>query len=70
MQKFVVTTTRRPHRPVPIPAPSATKDAWVIPPIQCDEPEDGVFFAQMGPTGGKHGYPAITGNCNNHHFTI
>lgn len=35
--------------------------AWEIPPIQCYEPEDGVFYAQMGPTGGKRGYPAITG---------
>lgn len=34
---------------------------WEIPPIQCYEPEDGVFYAQMGPTGGKQGYPAITG---------
>lgn len=34
---------------------------WVIPPIQCNEPEDGVLYAQMGPTGGKQGYPAITG---------
>uniref|UniRef100_A0A6P7FTC9 Protein Skeletor, isoforms B/C isoform X1 n=1 Tax=Diabrotica virgifera virgifera TaxID=50390 RepID=A0A6P7FTC9_DIAVI len=38
------------------------RDAWVIPPIQCDEPDDGVFYAQMGPTGGKRGYPAITGH--------
>ncbi|KAJ8942165.1 hypothetical protein NQ318_002555 [Aromia moschata] len=44
-------------------APSVHKrDAWVIPPIECDEPEDGVFYAQMGPTGGKKGYPAITGH--------
>lgn len=25
------------------------------------EPEDGVFYAQIGPTGGKRGYSAITG---------
>lgn len=48
-------------RAVPSPAPASKKDAWVIPPIMCYEPEDGVFYAQMGPTGGKRGYPAITG---------
>jgi hypothetical protein len=48
-------------RPVPTPKPASKKDAWEIPPIQCHEPEDGVFYAQMGPTGGKRGYPAITG---------
>lgn len=48
-------------KPVPTPAPVANRDAWEIPPIQCYEPEDGVFYAQMGPTGGKRGYPAITG---------
>ncbi|KAF4521057.1 hypothetical protein B566_EDAN008129 [Ephemera danica] len=50
-------TTRAPATP----APAATTNAWHIPPIQCYEPEDGVFYAQMGPTGGKRGYPAITG---------
>ncbi|XP_011500407.1 PREDICTED: protein Skeletor, isoforms B/C [Ceratosolen solmsi marchali] len=55
-------TTRRPMR-IPATPPSVPKeDAWEIPPIQCFEPEDGVFYAQMGPTGGKHGYPAITGH--------
>jgi DOMON domain len=49
-------------RPVPTPKPVSKRDAWEIPPIQCFEPEDGVFYAQMGPTGGKMGYPAITGN--------
>lgn len=48
-------------RPVPKPAPSEKNVAWDIPPIQCYEPDDGVFYAQMGPTGGKHGYSAITG---------
>lgn len=47
---------------VPTPAPVAKRDAWEIPPIKCYEPEDGVFYAQMGPTGGKRGYPAITGH--------
>lgn len=49
-------------RPIPTPKPAPKTDAWEIPPIQCHEPEDGVFYAQMGPTGGKRGYPAITGN--------
>ncbi|KAK5644469.1 hypothetical protein RI129_005769 [Pyrocoelia pectoralis] len=49
-------------KPVPTPAPVAKRDAWEIPPIQCYEPEDGVFYAQMGPTGGKRGYSAITGH--------
>lgn len=47
---------------VPTPAPVSKRNAWTIPPIQCYEPEDGVFYAQMGPTGGKRGYPAITGH--------
>ncbi|XP_017847910.1 protein Skeletor, isoforms B/C [Drosophila busckii] len=50
------------RRPVPTPKPVNSNGAWDIPPIQCHEPEDGVFYAQMGPTGGKHGYPAITGH--------
>ncbi|XP_066140457.1 protein Skeletor, isoforms B/C isoform X1 [Euwallacea fornicatus] len=48
---------------VPPPTPVKEKrEAWFIPPIECYEPEDGVFYAQMGPTGGKRGYPAITGH--------
>lgn len=43
---------------------SQRKKHWEIPPIQCFEPDDGVFYAQMGPTGGKQGYPAITGLCH------
>ncbi|XP_076165235.1 DM13 and DOMON_DOH domain-containing protein skeletor isoform X2 [Ptiloglossa arizonensis] len=58
----LVTTTKRPKRMPPKPASAPKTDAWVIPPIPCDEPDDGVFYAQMGPTGGKHGYPAITGH--------
>lgn len=51
-----------PVQRVPTPKPVAKQNgAWDIPPIQCFEPEDGVFYAQMGPTGGKQGYPAITG---------
>lgn len=56
---------RRPattSRPVATPKPASKNGAWFIPPIQCNEPEDGVFYAQMGPTGGKQGYPAITGH--------
>ena len=30
--------------PQPVAAP---KQPWFIPPIQCNEPEDGVFFAQV-----------------------
>lgn len=53
---------KRPVRPAATPKPASKKGAWFIPPIQCNEPEDGVFYAQMGPTGGKQGYPAITGH--------
>jgi hypothetical protein len=56
-QRRVQTT----QRPVPTPKAASKAEAWEIPPIQCHEPEDGVFYAQMGPTGGKRGYPAITG---------
>jgi len=31
------------QRPVPTPKAAPKKDAWEIPPIQCHEPEDGVF---------------------------
>lgn len=54
--------SQRGTQTVPPPTPvKERKDAWFIPPIECYEPEDGVFYAQMGPTGGKRGYPAITG---------
>ncbi len=46
------------NRPKPARRP---KDPWFVPPIQCHEPEDGVFFVQIGPTGGENGYAAITG---------
>lgn len=47
----------------PARAPQTPRNKfWEIPPIECHEPEDGVFYAQMGPTGGKQGYPAITGH--------
>ncbi|CAH1404632.1 unnamed protein product [Nezara viridula] len=50
------------YKAPPPPAPAPTNGAWDIPAIQCNEPDDGVFYAQMGPTGGKRGYPAITGH--------
>ncbi|TRY81057.1 hypothetical protein TCAL_09448 [Tigriopus californicus] len=51
----------RVNRPTPAPA-RGTKDPWFIPAIQCHEPEDSVYFAQIGPTGGEQGYQAITGH--------
>ncbi|CAG9794628.1 unnamed protein product [Diatraea saccharalis] len=48
--------------PVPTPKPVPQVVPWEIPAIQCYEPPDGVFYAQMGPTGGKQGYSAITGH--------
>ncbi|XP_076043060.1 DM13 and DOMON_DOH domain-containing protein skeletor isoform X2 [Oratosquilla oratoria] len=52
---------KRPERPTPAPVAPPTSP-WFIPPIPCYEPEDGVFYAQIGPTGGKNGYNAITGH--------
>lgn len=53
---------RRGSQSVPARVPATPRNKyWEIPPIECYEPEDGVFYAQMGPTGGKQGYPAITG---------
>ncbi|KAF6209735.1 hypothetical protein GE061_015484 [Apolygus lucorum] len=57
-----LTTERTVYKTPPPPQPVAKVVPWDIPPIQCNEPEDGVFYAQMGPTGGKRGYPAITGH--------
>lgn len=51
---------KRPNRPQQPRAPKS-KSPWVIPPVRCHEPDDGVFFAQIGPTGGEQGYSAITG---------
>ncbi|XP_063596023.1 protein Skeletor, isoforms B/C-like [Penaeus indicus] len=45
----------------PPPAPP-TNNAWYIPPVPCYEPADGVFYAQIGPSGGQSGYNAITGH--------
>ncbi|GLH12658.1 Protein Skeletor, isoforms B/C [Gryllus bimaculatus] len=55
-------SSRQPAPATPAPAPAPAAGAWDIPAIQCYEPEDGVFYAQMGPTGGKRGYSAITGH--------
>lgn len=52
--------SRAPPAPVRVQPVSRNK-FWEIPPIQCNEPDDGVFYAQLGPTGGKQGYSAITG---------
>lgn len=61
-QRQKPTKSKRPPTPPATPRPAARDGAWEIPPIQCDEPDDGVFYAQLGPTGGKQGYPAITGH--------
>lgn len=53
--------SRAPPAPARVPSVSRNK-FWEIPPIQCNEPDDGVFYAQLGPTGGKQGYSAITGH--------
>ncbi|XP_046383111.1 protein Skeletor, isoforms B/C [Ischnura elegans] len=66
--KEEITAVDEPHklieRPseVQTPRPAPKVNAWKIPPIPCYEPDDGVYYAQMGPTGGKRGYPAITGH--------
>ncbi|XP_042220743.1 uncharacterized protein LOC121865425 isoform X2 [Homarus americanus] len=52
-------TSRGPTNPAPA-RPAA--NPWFIPPIPCYEPEDGVLYAQIGPTGGDNGYNAITGH--------
>ncbi|CAL8071837.1 unnamed protein product [Orchesella dallaii] len=43
----------------PVTAPSPT--SWAVPPIPCYEPDDRVYYAQLGPTGGAYGYRTITG---------
>ena len=47
-------------RPTPPPA-RGTAEPWYIPGIPCHEPEDGVFYIHIGPSGGERGYNAITG---------
>lgn len=48
-----------PSKPQPV---QEAANAWYIPPIPCNEPEDGVMYAQIGPTGGSSGYNSITGH--------
>ena len=58
-------TNRGGNRPSAIQEPKQAPriaKPWYIPPIQCHEPADGVFFAQIGPTGGNQGYASITGH--------
>lgn len=45
------------------PPPVSNKPPWYIPPIECNEPENHVFYAHLGPNGGTQGYNAITSNC-------
>lgn len=46
----------------PAVSPSASEvEPWYIPPVECPEPQDNVFYAQIGPAGGKKGYTSITG---------
>eukprot|EP00096_Caligus_rogercresseyi_P009207 TRINITY_DN3088_c0_g1_i4.p1 TRINITY_DN3088_c0_g1~~TRINITY_DN3088_c0_g1_i4.p1 ORF type:complete len:687 (-),score=204.33 TRINITY_DN3088_c0_g1_i4:473-2533(-) len=53
----------QPRRGVPRRSSSSKLSSpWTVPPIPCGEPEDGLFFAQIGPTGGKSGYASITGH--------
>lgn len=43
------------------PATTTRPTSWQVPPIPCYEPDDRVYYAQLGPTGGTYGYRAITG---------
>ena len=48
----------------PLVAPLKTSKIpkpWFIPPIECYEPENHVFYAHIGPSGGAQGYHGITG---------
>jgi hypothetical protein len=53
------------NQPPPPPPPSTpavlTRPPWYIPAIECNEPENHVYYAHLGPTGGSQGYNAITG---------
>lgn len=45
------------------PPPSVSnKPPWYIPAIECNEPENHVYYAHLGPNGGAQGYNAITGD--------
>lgn len=45
-----------------LPPSIANKRPWYIPAIECNEPENHVFYAHLGPSGGSQGYNAITGS--------
>lgn len=51
------------NQPPPTPSTPAVlnRPPWYIPAIECNEPENHVFYAHLGPTGGSQGYNAITG---------
>ncbi|XP_043207358.1 protein Skeletor, isoforms D/E-like [Amphibalanus amphitrite] len=51
-------STDRPPESAAEPPPAP---AWHVPPIPCHEPDDRVYYVQLGPTGGPRGYSAITG---------
>lgn len=44
------------------PLPISNKPPWYIPAIECNEPENHVYYAHLGPNGGAQGYNAITGD--------
>jgi len=49
-------------------APASTLSIkWRVPPIPCHEPEDRIYYAQLGPSGGENGYSTITGKVR--HFS-
>ncbi|GAB6022740.1 hypothetical protein CHUAL_006836 [Chamberlinius hualienensis] len=54
--------TTPPPPPSTAGAEATDADVWYIPPIECPEPQDNVFYAQIGPAGGKKGYTSITGH--------
>ena len=41
-------------------SPQVSPKPWYIPAIECYEPENHVFYAHIGPSGGAQGYNAIT----------
>lgn len=54
----------QPPQPPSQPSPPAVSNKlpWYIPAIECNEPENHVYYAHLGPNGGSQGYNAITGN--------
>lgn len=53
----------QPPQPPSQPSPPAVSNKlpWYIPAIECNEPENHVYYAHLGPNGGSQGYNAITG---------